>query len=185
MLGWRVVSYGSGKSRKAARMIRTAVAACMAIGVALGGVWLGAAAVAQSLRVPPIPQATRALLVDHDDDKQKHGKNKHREREDDSEDEDRGRDRRSSVSGSWRDYVPPPNYYSPPPSSYSAPYPSYGPFGPYAPAAPSVSARPSTRVAPPPQQPSAPAAASTDSNRRGGAGSSGPTIQWVDPPPAR
>ena len=174
---WRVISFGSGRLRKAAQMIRTALAAGVAIGVGFGGVGLGGAAMAQSLRMPLIPQAARALLVDHDNDKHQKGKNKHRDREDEGEDEDRGR--RSSVPGAWRDYAPPPNYYYPPPPlSYSAPYAPAVPAPP-----PPVPARPSARTG---TQPSAPGPASTDSNRRdGAAGSSAPSIQWVDPPPAR
>ncbi len=161
-------------------MIRTALAAGVAIGVGFGGVGLGGAAMAQSLRTPLIPQAGRALLVDHDNDKHQKGKNKHRDREDEGEDEDRGR--RSSVPGAWRDYAPPPNYYYPPPPlSYSAPYAPNAPAVPAPP--PPVPARPSARTG---TQPSAPGPASTDSNRRdGAAGSSAPSIQWVDPPPAR
>jgi hypothetical protein len=159
-------------------MIRTAVVAGMAIGVGLGG-----AAMAQSLRLPPIPQTARALLVDHDDDKHQHGKNKHREREDDGDDEDRGRGRRALVPGSWRDYPPPPTYYySPQPFSYATPYVPYAPYERAVTAPSAVSPRPSARVGPPP---AASGAASTEPNRRDGSGSTAPTIKWVDPPPAR
>jgi len=160
-------------------MIRTALAAGVAIGVGVGG-----AALAQSLRVPAIPQAGRALLVDHDKDKRQHGKNKHREQEDDSEDEDRGRGRRSLIPGAWRDYPLPPTYYSPPPASYSTPY---APYESAVPAPPPISARPSARAGPPPTAPSSasPSSASTEPNRRDNSGSTAPTIQWVDPPPAR
>jgi len=149
-------------------MIRTALAAGVAIGIGLGG-----PALAQGLRMPPIPPVTRALLVDHDNDKHQHGKNKHREEEDENDDEDHGRGRRSSTPGAWRGYPAMPGYYYPPPS-YATPY------APYAPAAPPASAR---LPAPIGAQPTAPPAPSTDSNR--GAGSNAPAIQWVDPPPAR
>jgi len=149
----------------------------MAIGVGVGGV-----AVAQNLRVPEIPQAAKALLVDHDKDKHQHGKNKHREQDDDSEDEDRGRGRRSLVPGAWRDYLPPPNYYYSPPASYAAPYAPYAPYEPAVPAPPPVSGRPSARAAPPS---AASRSAATEPPRRNGPGSAAPSIQWVDPPPAR
>jgi hypothetical protein len=172
--------FGSGSLRKAPQMIVTAVAAGLALGVGFGG-----AAMAQSLRFPLMPDATRALLVDHDKGKHEHGKNKHRERDDEGDDEDRGRGRRSSTYGSWRDYAPMPTYYYPPPATYyPPPTSSYAaPYAPYAPTVPPASARPSARVG---TQPAAPTASSSEPSRsRDAAGSSGPSIQWVDPPPAR
>src|SRR6266853_2134792 len=98
--------FGSGSLRKAPQMIRTALAAGLAMGVGFSG-----AAMGQTLRMPPIPQQARAWLVDHDNDKHEHGKNKHKERDDEGDDEDRGRGRQSSAPGAWRYYAPTPNYY--------------------------------------------------------------------------
>src|SRR6266705_2144592 len=123
---------GSGSMRKASEMIRIALAGGLAIGIGLGG-----DAMAQTLRFPPAPAATRAWLVDHND-KHEHGKNKHKEKDDEGDDEDRGRGRRSSVPGAWRDYpatptyyYPPATYYPPPASYYPPPASSY--VTPYAP----------------------------------------------------
>src|SRR5229473_3047375 len=121
MPAWCVIVFGSGRLRKARLMIRTAVAAGVAIGIGLGG-----AAMAQSLRMPSMPHAATSLLVDHKD-KHQHGKNKHREQEDDSDDEDQGRGRRSSAPGPWRDYAPQNYYCSPPRAASSTPYVPYAP----------------------------------------------------------
>jgi hypothetical protein len=151
-------------------MIRTILAAGAAIGVGLGG-----AALAHSLRMAPIPQAVGTLLVDDDHDKHRHGKNRHREEEDENDDEGHGRGRRSWAPGAGRGYPGMPGYYYPPPASaYATPY------APYAPAAPPSLAPPPARVG---AQPAAPPTASTEPGR--GAGSSPPSVQWVDPPPAR
>ena len=156
-------------------MIRIILAAGVAIGVGLGGVGLGGAALAQSLRMPPIPQTARALFVDDDNHKHQQGKNKHREQEDENDGEDHGRGRRSSTPGAWRGYPAMPGYYYPPPASaYAMPY---APYAPYAPTP--ASALPPERMG---AQPTTPPAASTEPNR--GAGSSAPSIQWVDPAPA-
>src|SRR5258708_4640621 len=133
--------------RKAPRMMRTALAAGVAIGMGLGG-----AAMAQNVRMTPMPEPGRLLLVDHHAGNPHHGKMKHREPAYDGEDVEGGG---RSFAGGWGlYYVPPPNYYSPPPgSAYSMPN---------APAAPPVAATPSGRAA---AQSMAPAATSGGSTR--------------------